>query len=64
MFKKYNRPPRVYKPKPPLKRAFQIIGAIILAAVIVSVILFFWLRQYAVYLPDGSVEIQLPWGTI
>ncbi|MDR2530409.1 MAG: hypothetical protein LBC65_02555 [Oscillospiraceae bacterium] len=56
--------PRVYKPKPPLKRALSIIAWVLGVTAVVSLLLFFWLRSCAVYLPDGSVELHLPWGIV
>jgi hypothetical protein len=60
MFK--NRPPQIYRRRPGFRLALKIVGIVLALIVAAAIFLFFWLRQYAVYLPDGTVEIVFPWS--
>lgn len=53
--------PRTYRSRRPLKIFFTIILSLLIALVILTVSLFFGLKKYIVYTPDGSLHLEIPW---
>ena len=51
---------RVYRSRNPRRIIFTVILAVLLAAVILCVGVFFWFRKYIVYTADG-VRLEIPW---
>jgi hypothetical protein len=53
--------PRTYNSRRPLKIVLTVLISLIAAAVILTVTLFFSLRKYIVYDPDGTLHLEIPW---
>jgi len=53
--------PRTYRSRRPLKIAFTILLFLVIAAVVLTVSLFFGLRQYVVYDQEGNLHLEIPW---
>ena len=54
--------PRTYRSKRPLKIILTILLSLVIVFVILMVSLFFGLRKYIVYTPDG-LHLDIPWLT-
>ena len=52
--------PRTYRSKRPLKIILTILLSLVIVFVILTVSLFFGLRKYIVYTPDG-LHLDIPW---
>jgi hypothetical protein len=53
--------PRTYRSRRPLKIILTAFVTLVIAAVILTVSLFFGMRRYIVYEPDGSLHLEIPW---
>jgi hypothetical protein len=53
--------PRTYRSRRPLKIIFTVFLSLVLAAVILTVSLFFGLRKYIVYDQNGKLHLEIPW---
>ena len=53
--------PRTYRSRRPLKVLMTTLLSLVIAVVILMVSLFFGLRRYIVYEPDGSLHLEIPW---
>ena len=53
--------PRTYRSRRPLKIVVTSLLALMIAAVILMVSLFFGLRRYIVYDKDGTLHLDIPW---
>jgi hypothetical protein len=53
--------PRTYRSRRPLKIIFTVLISLIIAAVVLTVSLFFGLRQYIVYDENGKLHLEIPW---
>lgn len=53
--------PRTYRSRRPLKIILTVFLSLVAAAIILTVSLFFGLRQYIVYTPEGSLYLDIPW---
>jgi hypothetical protein len=53
--------PRTYRSRRPLKIILTAFFTLLLAAVILTVSLFFGLRRYIVYEPNGTLHLEIPW---
>ncbi len=53
--------PKTYRSKRPLKIALTVLISLIVSVLILAVVLFFVLRQYIVYEPDGGLHLDIPW---
>jgi hypothetical protein len=53
--------PKTYRSRQPIKVIFTVLISLILAAVILTVSLFFGLKRYIVYTPDGNLHLEIPW---
>jgi hypothetical protein len=58
---KRRKSPKTYKSRRPLKIFITVFLSLILAFVILTVSLFFGLRRYIVYDPDGGLHLEIPW---
>ncbi len=53
--------PKTYNSRRPLKIILTVLVSLIAVVVIVTVTLFFSLRKYIVYDPDGTLHLEIPW---
>lgn len=53
--------PKTYRSRQPLKILLTILLSLIVAAVILTVSLFFGLKRYIVYDSDGGLHLEIPW---
>ncbi len=53
--------PRTYRSRRPLKIILAILVSLVIAAVILTLSLFFGLRKYIVYDQDGKLRLEIPW---
>lgn len=53
--------PRTYRSRRPLKILLTALATLVLAAIIVTLSLFFWFRRYIVYDPGGGLHLEIPW---
>ena len=53
--------PRTYRSRRPLKILLSALLTLFIAVVILLVSLFFGLRRYIVYEPDGTLHLEIPW---
>jgi hypothetical protein len=58
---KRRKYPKTYRSRRPLKIAFTILLCLIIAAIILTVSLFFGLRRYIVYDQEGNLHLEIPW---
>lgn len=56
-----HRYPRTYRSRRPLKIIFTVLISLVITAVILTVSLFFGLRQYIVYDQNGQLHLEIPW---
>jgi uncharacterized membrane protein (UPF0136 family) len=56
-----RKSPRTYRSRRPIKVILTILLSLIIAAIIVTVSLFFGLRQYIIYDEDGKLHLEIPW---
>jgi hypothetical protein len=53
--------PKTYNSRRPLKIILTVLISLIAVVVILTVSLFFGLRKYIVYDPDGTLHLEIPW---
>jgi len=53
--------PRVYRSYRPLKILLKILLCLVIVFVVGTVVLFFALRRYIRYTPDGTLYLEIPW---
>jgi len=53
--------PKTYNNRRLLRILFGSVISVLLAAVILFVLLFFWLQMYQVPSADGGVRLEIPW---
>ncbi len=53
--------PKTYRSGRPLKIILTVLLSLIVAVIILTVSLFFGLRQYIVYDEDNSLHLEIPW---
>ncbi|SHI19144.1 hypothetical protein SAMN02745823_03216 [Sporobacter termitidis DSM 10068] len=53
--------PRTYRSRRPLKIILTALVTLLIAAIILTLSLFFGLRQYIVYDPGGTLHLEIPW---
>ncbi|UOO38073.1 hypothetical protein IZU99_02060 [Oscillospiraceae bacterium CM] len=53
--------PKTYKSHRLLKIVIVVVVSLLLVFVITTVSLFFGLRRYIVYTPDGNLHLEIPW---
>jgi hypothetical protein len=53
--------PRTYRSRRPLKILLTALVSLIIAAIILTLSLFFWFRRYIVYDPGGGLHLEIPW---
>lgn len=53
--------PKTYRSRRPLKIFLTVVLSLLAAVIILTVSLFFGLKQYIVYTPDGSLHLEIPW---
>lgn len=53
--------PKTYRSRRPLKIALMAFLSLIAVVIILTVSLFFGLKRYIVYTPDGSLHLEIPW---
>ena len=53
--------PRTYRSGRPLKIFLTILISLIVAAIILTVSLFFGLQKYIVHDPGGGLHLEIPW---
>ncbi|MEL4106820.1 hypothetical protein AAFA46_08305 [Oscillospiraceae bacterium WX1] len=53
--------PKTYKSHRPLKIVIVVIVSFLLVFLITTISLFFGLRRYIVYTPDGNLHLEIPW---
>ena len=57
----HHKYPKTYRSRRPLKIAFTILLYLIIAAIVLTVSLFFGLRRYIVYDQEGNLHLEIPW---
>ena len=50
---------KIYRRRGPLKLILKIIFGLVLFAVVLAVVIFFWFQSYIVYTPEG-VRLDIP----
>lgn len=53
--------PKTYRSGRPIKIILKVLLSLVIAAIILTVSLFFGLRQYIVYDQDGTLHLEIPW---